>query len=70
MAIDLKNETMEFYLWLIVIKLAILTAIHILHGIIGISTSYKKNLKKKYTATNIEAPPLRPTTNANPHTTT
>lgn len=50
-----ENPTTEFYLLIIVIKLAILCAFKLLKSICSMHTSYKKSLKKKYTAADIEA---------------
>lgn len=51
-----KNETLEYYIWLIVVKLCVLIGIHTIKIIWKVSATYKNSLKRKYTAKNIEAP--------------
>lgn len=50
-----QNDTVEYYMYLIVIKLAVLIALYTLKTIHKIHAGYKKNLKKKYAAKDIEA---------------
>ena len=51
-----ENSKLEYYLLLVVIKLAILVTLKTVQSIVNIHTAYKTNLKKKYKARDIEAP--------------
>lgn len=55
----IENPTIEYYIYLIVIKLAVLIALQCVKAVYGIHSLYKKSMKKKYTARDIEAPHLR-----------
>lgn len=55
-----QNEKVEFYLWLIVIKLALLSALKIVRTTVRIHSAYRKSIKKKYSGNDIEAPKPQP----------
>lgn len=55
-----QNATVEYYLWLIVIKLALLSAFKIVRTIVRIHSAYRKSIKKKYSGNDIEAPKPQP----------
>lgn len=59
-------DAVEQYLFIIIIKLAIISALKIIKVISKVHSSYKRNLKKKYTAKDIEAP--KPTQRTSAHT--
>lgn len=50
-----ENETIEHYLYLIIIKLAILSALNAIKCVFKIHAAYKNSLKKRYRAKDIEA---------------
>lgn len=50
------NEAIEYYMYLIVIKLAVLIGLFAIKTTYKIHSSYKRNLKKKYKAKDVEAP--------------
>lgn len=49
------DKITDLYLLIIIIKLAFLCVLKFIKSIYSMHASYKKSLKKKYTATNIEA---------------
>lgn len=49
------------YLYIIIIKLALLTALKVVKIVFKIHASYKKSLKRKYTAKDVEAQKPTPT---------
>lgn len=63
-SVNFENEKIEYFLQLIVLKLAVLIAFSVLKCAFKSHSSYKRNLKKKYTAKDIEAPKPKPTTSA------
>lgn len=58
-----ENETIEYYLYIIIIKLAVLASLKFIKTVLNIHTAYKKSLKRKYTAKDIEA--TKPKVNEN-----
>lgn len=57
-----ENTTVEQYLFIIIIKLAFLSAMKILKVVFKVHGSYKRGLKKKYLSRDIEAAIPKPST--------
>lgn len=55
-ALKTENEKIEYYIYLIVIKLAVLIGLKSVKVIYNIHAAHKRSLKKKYQAKDIEAP--------------
>lgn len=53
---EVKNETIENYIYWIFIKMAILLAFKVISIAGKVHASYRKSLKKRYDAKNVEAP--------------
>lgn len=53
--VTMENATIENYIYLIVIKLAVLIILKCLKVVYKIHASYKKSVKRKYAARDIEA---------------
>lgn len=52
---SVKNELIENYVFLIFIKLAILCAFKVIKAVYSVHASYKKSIKKRYNAKDLEA---------------
>lgn len=50
-----ENSIIENYLYLIVIKLALILAFKVTKSIVSIHTKYRKGIKRKYASRDIEA---------------
>lgn len=56
MAVTFENATIEYYLFLIVVKLGVMISFSCIKSALKLHSSYRKSLKKKFAARDIEAP--------------
>lgn len=62
----IENQQFEYYLYLIVVKLAVIIGLKCVKVAFKAHASYKKSLKKQYNSKSIEAPRPQTTPRTNP----
>lgn len=58
--LEVKNDHIEYYMYLIFVKLAVLLGLKVFKTAYKIHATYRKSMKKKYESKDIEAIKPRP----------